>query len=142
MGIGGRIVGEKEVVDLEELGDRLAMIAGDAGRKILRCFDSTRCRFDGETRNGNRAPGRPGLASKTWSRITTASYLLSKCGMPVCRLPVHQTVLDALSEWRRVCCYNKPDDWVFASSRHRGRRPIWGQAILARYFSEEKRKQA
>jgi hypothetical protein len=35
MGIGGRIVGEKEVVDLEELGDRLAMIAGDAGRKIL-----------------------------------------------------------------------------------------------------------
>jgi integrase len=49
-------------------------------------------------------------------------------------VPVHQTVLDTLSEWRQVCCYNKPDDWVFASSRHRGRRPIWGQAILRRYI--------
>jgi integrase len=27
----------------------------------------------------------------------------------------------------------KPDDWVFASRRHRGRRPYWGQAILRKY---------
>jgi integrase len=25
-------------------------------------------------------------------------------------------------------------DWVFASRRHRGRKPIWGQAILRRYI--------
>src|SRR2546423_10572244 len=53
VGIGGKIVGGKEVVDLEELGGSLAMIAGAAGSKILRGFDSTRCRFDGGTRNGN-----------------------------------------------------------------------------------------
>ena len=27
----------------------------------------------------------------------------------------------------------RPSDWVFASKRHRGRRPLWGQAILRRY---------
>ena len=48
-------------------------------------------------------------------------------------VPVHPTVLETLGEWKQVCRYNKPDDWVFASSRHRGRKPIWGQAILRRY---------
>ena len=49
-------------------------------------------------------------------------------------VPVHPTVLKALIEWRRVCRYNKSDDWVFASKRHRGRTPFWGQAILRRYI--------
>jgi integrase len=49
-------------------------------------------------------------------------------------VPVHPTVLKALIEWRRVCRYNKSDDWVFASRRHRGRTPSWGQAILRRYI--------
>jgi integrase len=49
-------------------------------------------------------------------------------------VPVHQTVLNALIEWRQVCRYNKSGDWVFASRRHRGRTPIWGQAILRRYI--------
>ena len=49
-------------------------------------------------------------------------------------VPVHPTVLDALAKWREVCRYNKSDDWVFASSRHRGRKPIWGQAILRKYI--------
>ena len=48
-------------------------------------------------------------------------------------LPVHQTVLEELSKWKEACRYNKADDWVFASRRHRGRKPIWGQAILRRY---------
>ena len=48
-------------------------------------------------------------------------------------VPVHPTVLQTLSEWKQVCRYNKPDDWIFASTRHRGRKPIWGQAILRRY---------
>jgi site-specific recombinase XerD len=30
--------------------------------------------------------------------------------------------------------YMKPDDWVFASRRHRGRKPIWGQAILRKHI--------
>ncbi len=49
-------------------------------------------------------------------------------------VPVHPTVLETLGEWKQVCRYNKPDDWVFASRRHRGRKPIWGQAILRRYI--------
>jgi len=49
-------------------------------------------------------------------------------------MPVHPTVLETLGEWKRVCRYNKPDDWVFASRRHCGRKPIWGQAILRRYI--------
>ena len=49
-------------------------------------------------------------------------------------VPVHPTVLQTLGEWKHVCRYNKPDDWVFASRRHRGRKPIWGQAILRRYI--------
>ena len=49
-------------------------------------------------------------------------------------VPVHPTVLQTLGEWKQVCRYNKPDDWIFASRRHRGRKPIWGQAILRRYI--------
>lgn len=45
-------------------------------------------------------------------------------------VPVHPLLSDALSEWRKKCVYTKPDNWVFASRRYRGRRPYWGQAIL------------
>ena len=49
-------------------------------------------------------------------------------------VPVHPTVLDALATWREGSRFTKCDDWVFASRRHRGRKPIWGQAILRRYI--------
>ncbi len=49
-------------------------------------------------------------------------------------VPVHPTVLETLSKWKETCRYHKSDDWVFASRRHRGRKPIWGQAILRRYI--------
>ena len=49
-------------------------------------------------------------------------------------VPVHPTVLEALGKWRQLCRYNKSDDWVFASRRYRGRKPIWGQAILRKYI--------
>ena len=48
-------------------------------------------------------------------------------------VPVHPLLADALSDWRKQCAYTEPDDWVFASKRHRGRRPYWGQAILRKY---------
>src|SRR6267143_334960 len=48
-------------------------------------------------------------------------------------VPVHPLLADALSDWRKQCAYTKPDDWVFASRRYRGRRPYWGQAILRKY---------
>ncbi len=49
-------------------------------------------------------------------------------------VPVHPTVLEALAKWKEASQYIGPDDWVFASRRHRGRKPIWGQAILRKYI--------
>ena len=49
-------------------------------------------------------------------------------------VPVHPTVLEALGTWREGSRFTKYDDWVFASRRHRGRKPIWGQAILRKYI--------
>jgi len=49
-------------------------------------------------------------------------------------VPVHPTVLEALATWREHSRYTKCDDWVFASRRHRGRKPIWGQTILRKYI--------
>jgi integrase len=49
-------------------------------------------------------------------------------------VPVHPTLADALIQWRKRCTYIKPEDWVFASKRYRGRRPYWGQAILRKYI--------
>jgi integrase len=47
---------------------------------------------------------------------------------------MHPTLADALMQWRKHCTYIKPEDWVFASKRYRGRRPYWGQAILRKYM--------
>jgi integrase len=49
-------------------------------------------------------------------------------------VPMHPTLADALMQWRKHCAYIKPEDWVFASKRYRGRRPYWGQAILRKYI--------
>jgi site-specific recombinase XerD len=49
-------------------------------------------------------------------------------------VPMHPTLADALMQWRKHCTYIKPEDWVFASERYRGRRPYWGQAILRKYI--------
>jgi integrase len=48
-------------------------------------------------------------------------------------VPMHPTLADALTQWRKRCTYTTPEDWVFASKRYRGRRPYWGQAILRKY---------
>ena len=49
-------------------------------------------------------------------------------------VPVYPTVLEALAKWKEACHYIEADDWVFASRRHRGRKLIWGQAILRKYI--------
>jgi len=48
-------------------------------------------------------------------------------------VPIHRLASDTLLEWRRQCIFTKPEDWVFASKRYRGRKPLWGQAILRKY---------
>lgn len=49
-------------------------------------------------------------------------------------VPAHPLLLEALAAWRQQQPYKRPDDWVFASRRHRGRKPIWGQAILRKFI--------
>src|SRR6266699_4461011 len=49
-------------------------------------------------------------------------------------VPVHPTVSEALAKWKEGSRYTKSDDWVFASRRHHGRKPIWGQAILRKHI--------
>jgi len=49
-------------------------------------------------------------------------------------VPLHTAVAQALMDWKRSSSYTKPDDWVFASKRRRGRKPIWGQAILRKHI--------
>ena len=49
-------------------------------------------------------------------------------------VPIHPLLADALLEWRKHARYTAADDWVFACTRYRGRRPYWGQAILRKYI--------
>ena len=39
-------------------------------------------------------------------------------------VPMHPTLADALTQWRKRCTYITPEDWVFASKRYRGRKPL------------------
>src|SRR5205814_7951633 len=55
-------------------------------------------------------------------------------------VPVHPLLADALSDWRKQCAYTKPDDWVFASKRHRARRPYWVQSILRKDLRPDARR--
>ena len=49
-------------------------------------------------------------------------------------VPIHPILTEALLLWKGSARYTQPSDWVFASKRFRGRRPIWGQAILRKYI--------
>lgn len=49
-------------------------------------------------------------------------------------VPVHPLLLQAFAAWRQQQPHKRPDDWVFASKRHRGQKPIWGQTILRKFI--------
>jgi integrase len=49
-------------------------------------------------------------------------------------VPLHPVTADTLEQWREKSRYRKPDDWIFASARHRGRTPFRGPAILRKYI--------
>jgi integrase len=49
-------------------------------------------------------------------------------------VPLHPLIAETLVQWREQQPYRKPDDWVFASRRSRGRKPYWGQAILRKFI--------
>ena len=45
-------------------------------------------------------------------------------------IPMGPLLAEMLTDWRKVTCYRSADDWVFASQRAKGKRPIWGQSIM------------
>ena len=45
-------------------------------------------------------------------------------------IPMDPLLAEMLTDWRKVTCYRSADDWVFASQRAKGKRPIWGQSIM------------
>jgi integrase len=55
-------------------------------------------------------------------------------------VPVHPLVVKTLLKWREQQPYRKPEDWVFASRRYRGRKPYWGQAILRKFILPKARE--
>ena len=45
-------------------------------------------------------------------------------------LPLPEEVLALLRQWHSITPYNQPDDWIFASPRTRGHRPLWPAQLL------------
>jgi integrase len=45
-------------------------------------------------------------------------------------IPMDPPLAEMLKEWRKVTPYRSDNDWVFASKRAKGKRPIWGQSIM------------
>ena len=45
-------------------------------------------------------------------------------------IPMDSLLAEMLKEWRRATRYRSDNDWVFASKRAKGKRPIWGQSIM------------
>ena len=45
-------------------------------------------------------------------------------------IPMDPLLAEMLKEWRKMTRYRSDDDWVFASKRAKGKRPIWGQSIM------------
>ncbi len=45
-------------------------------------------------------------------------------------IPLGPHLVELLKEWRKVAPFPSKDDWVFASKRAKGKRPIWGQSIM------------
>jgi integrase len=47
-------------------------------------------------------------------------------------LPMHPSLKDALQEWRSQCLHNQPEDFVFASERLKGKKPLDLASVLKR----------
>jgi integrase len=45
-------------------------------------------------------------------------------------IPMGPYLADMLKKWKDEAVYVSPDDWVFASVRTQGKRPVWGQSLM------------
>src|SRR5271169_5067688 len=55
-------------------------------------------------------------------------------------LPMHPTFRDGLLDWRSQCFYNQPGDYVFASERLKGRKPLDLASVLKKKIQPAFRK--
>lgn len=44
-------------------------------------------------------------------------------------VPLHDHLVRALRNWKRMTAYRTPESWVFASPEQRGKGPYWGQQV-------------
>lgn len=58
--------------------------------------------------------------------------VISRCKTESSAKPVPMSPLlaEMLKEWRRTSPFPSAEDWVFASKRAKGKRPIWGQTVM------------
>src|SRR5260370_18922942 len=43
-------------------------------------------------------------------------------------VPMHPTLADALTQWRKRCTSIRPEDWVVESKNYHDPKPYWGEA--------------
>src|SRR5215472_11552144 len=55
-------------------------------------------------------------------------------------VPLHESLAQALLEWRRHTSFRKREDWVFASPHSSGKRPYWAQAIMRYHVAPAARR--
>ena len=60
-----------------------------------------------------------------------------KTGASAAKLPMHASLKDALLEWREQTPYNQPHDYVFASHRLRGKRPVDLKEVFVKKIKPE-----
>ena len=67
--------------------------------------------------------------------ITNCKTECSMKPVPLCLL-----LADVLNRWKAEAPYSGPDDWVFASSCSRGKRPIWAKLSCVGRFNQRLRR--
>ena len=60
------------------------------------------------------------LVQRAWSKGRETDGKSKGSMKPVA---MHPALAEFLNEWRKESCYNRDDDWMFASSREKGRVP-------------------
>ena len=55
-------------------------------------------------------------------------------------VPLHESLAQALLEWRRYTSFRKLEDWIFASPHCNGKHPYWAQAIMRYHVAPASRK--
>jgi integrase len=55
-------------------------------------------------------------------------------------VPLHESLAQALLEWRRHTSFRKREDWVFASPHSSGKHPYWAQAIMRYHIAPASRR--